>query len=147
VCFDPSGANIDVWEAKGMPGTDVDPAAHGAPSWFESMTTDVERASAFYGGLFGWKAQPSPKLGPSYTTFLLDSTYVAGIGARAERSDKAAPAWVTYFTVTDAAAAARKAAELGATITEPVRDVPGVGRACGITSPQGVPFQVIEYAR
>lgn len=147
VCFDPNGANIDVWEAKQMPGTVVDPAAHGAPSWFESTTTDVGRATAFYSALFGWTAKPSPKLGPGYTTFLQDSTYVAGIGAAAADAKPPAPGWVTYFTVTDADDAARKAVELGATLSAPVKDVPGVGRACGITSPQGVPFCLISYAR
>lgn len=57
------------------------------------------------------------------------------------------PHWGTYFAVDDADQAARGAVELGATLHVPARDIPDVGRFCGITSPQGVPFYVITYAR
>ena len=42
---------------------------------------------------------------------------------------------------------ARKAVELGAKLSMRLHDAPGVGRFCGIASPQGVPFCVIEYTR
>jgi len=54
VCFDPNGAEFDVWEPKKGHGTDVDSSLPGAPSWFETMTTDVDRATKFYSALFGW---------------------------------------------------------------------------------------------
>jgi predicted enzyme related to lactoylglutathione lyase len=57
------------------------------------------------------------------------------------------PHWGTYFTVTDVNAAARLAVELDAKLCVPLTDVPGVGRFCGITSPQGVTLYVITYAR
>ena len=47
----------------------------------------------------------------------------------------------------DADAAAEEAVRLGATLCVPVQDIPGVGRFCGITSPQGVMFYVIRYSR
>ena len=40
---------------------------------------------------------------------------------------------------------AREAVKLGAKLCVPVRDMPGVGRFCGITSPQGVTFYTIKY--
>src|SRR5258707_14477254 len=52
VCVDPSGAEFDVWEPKQGPGPEVDRGLHGAPSWFELSTNDVERAAAFYAGVF-----------------------------------------------------------------------------------------------
>lgn len=143
VCFDPDGANIDVWQSTGMPGTDVDPATPGAPSWFESRTADAGRAAAFYSAWLGWAARP----GPGHTTFLLGPTRVAGLATAPPRAQEPAPHWATYFTVTDVDETARRAVELGATIGAPAREVPAGGRACGITSPQGVPFFVIEYAR
>ena len=33
VCFDPNGAEFDVWEPRAAQGTDVDTSEHGAPSW------------------------------------------------------------------------------------------------------------------
>ena len=46
VCFDPNGAEFDVWEPRRIHGTDVDTTQHGAPSWFETLTTDVDRAAS-----------------------------------------------------------------------------------------------------
>jgi len=48
VCHDPNGAQFDLWQPKRMQGTDVDAELPGAPSWFETMTTDVDRATEFY---------------------------------------------------------------------------------------------------
>jgi hypothetical protein len=45
VCHDPTGAAFDVWQAKQAQPTDVDSALHGAPSWFETIATDVPRAT------------------------------------------------------------------------------------------------------
>ena len=42
VPLDPNGAEFDVWEPRKHLGTDVDSRLHGAPSWFETMTTDVD---------------------------------------------------------------------------------------------------------
>jgi hypothetical protein len=42
---------------------------------------------------------------------------------------------------------AKQAADLGATLYVQPQDVPGVGRFCGIQSPQGVMFYAIKYAR
>ncbi|MDR3623187.1 MAG: VOC family protein [Paludisphaera borealis] len=148
VCTDPNGAEFDVWEPKKSQGTDVDPRRHGAPSWFENMTTDVDRASTFYSALFGWTPEVTKMPhGPDYTTFKLDGAEVAGMRAITPQMEDSRPRWATYFAVDDADATAREAVELGATIVFALREVPGVGRFCGIASPQGVPFFVIEYAR
>ncbi|MFN8178878.1 MAG: VOC family protein [bacterium] len=147
VCHDPNGAQFDLWEPKKMLGTDVDASLHGAPSWFETMTTDVGRAAKFYSSLFGWEAETMPMPGGSYTTFKLGDAYVAGMMAITPEMGGMPPCWGTYFTVKDADETAREAAKLGAALCVPPQDVPGVGRFCGITSPQGVTFFAIRYAR
>jgi len=149
VCIDPNGAHFDVWEPKKGLGTDADSNHHGAPSWFETLTTDVDRAKTFYSGLFGWTPEVNSMPGFEYTTFKLGTDYVAGMMQITPQmgNGKLRPHWGTYFTVTDADATAREAAKLGAQLCVPVRDIPAVGRFCGITSPQGVTFYVITYAR
>jgi len=47
--------------------------------------------------------------------------------------------------VKDVGASAREAVELGANLCVPVRDIQGVGRFCGVTSPQGVTFYLVQY--
>lgn len=147
VCFDPNGANFDLWEPGTGQGTDVDPTQQGAPSWFETLTTDVEQAAVFYSDLFGWTAETMPMPGSAYTTFSLDGTPVAGMMAITPAMAALQPRWKVYFTVTDADATAREAVARGAKICVPLRDIPGIGRFGGVTSPQGVSFYIMAYAR
>ena len=146
VCTDPNGAEFDVWEPKKLLGTDVDSTLHGAPSWFETMTTDVNRAAAFYSGLFGWTKDVTPTPGSNYTTFTHGTTPVAGMMTITPQMGKLRPHWGTYFTVKNADETAREAVDLGARLCVAPRDIPGIGRFCGITSPQGVTFYVIKYS-
>lgn len=146
VCYDLDGANVDVWEPKASQGMDVDPNTHGAPSWFEIMSRDPERAAAFYTGLFGWTAEAMAMPDGAYTTFKLGNDYVAGLMQMPAELGDTPPAWGTYFTVRDADATAQEAVTLGAMLVVPPQDVPGVGRFCGIVSPQGVMFYAITYA-
>jgi uncharacterized protein len=144
-CEDPNGAHFDLWEPMTMPGTDADSTLHGAPSWFESMTTDVGRATKFYAALFGWTPEIMPMPGFDYTTFKLGDEWVGGMMQITPQMGNVPPHWAVYFTVNDADVTAREATELGATLCVPVQDIPNVGRFCGITSPQGVTFYVIKY--
>jgi len=149
VCHDPNGANFDVWQPKKLHGTDVDSLLPGAPSWFETLTTDTGRAKAFYESLFGWTSETTDAQGFGYTTFKLGADPVAGMMQVTPEMAAARmqPHWGVYFTVTDVDTAAREAGKLGATICVPPRDIPGVGRFAGIISPQGVMFYVIRYSQ
>ena len=146
VCFDPVGAEFDLWQAKKGRGMDVDKSVQGAPSWFETLTADVEKAETFYSGLFGWRAERQAISGVKYTSFRRGDEYVAGALQIKPEMGAQSPRWVTYFTVKDIEETARAAERLGATPRPPVREAPGIGRFCGITSPQGVPFAVIQYS-
>jgi predicted enzyme related to lactoylglutathione lyase len=147
VCFDPNGANFDVWESKKAHGIDVDSFQHGAPSWFETLTTDVDLAARFYSELFGWtpEAMPTPTL--QYTLFKLGDVPVAGMLQITPAMGKMPPHWAIYFTVKDVDESVREAVNLGAKICMTMKEVPGVGRFCGLTSPQGVTFYVITHTR
>lgn len=146
VCFDPNGAQFDVWQAKKGPGMDADSSQHGAPSWFETLTTNVDRVAGFYTELFGWTAEIVPKPGFEYTVFSLGGAPVAGTMQILPHMGKMSPHWATYFTVKDADRTAQEATKLGGTICVPPQDIPEIGRFAGITSPQGVTFYVIKYA-
>ena len=102
VCTDPNGAEFDVWEPKKFLGTDVDSSLHGAPSWFETLTTDVDRATTFYSELFGWTPEVMPMPGFEYTTFKLGTDPVAGLMQITPEMGPLRPHWGTYFTVNDA---------------------------------------------
>lgn len=145
VCHDPLGAEFDAWEPRAMPGTDVDPGLHGAPSWFETLTSDPARGSAFYADLLGWTPEVMPMPGYDYTVFKRGGEPVAGLMAITPEMGAMPPHWGVYFTVDDADEAARRATALGGKLCVEVRDIPGIGRFCGITSPQGVTFYAVRY--
>jgi predicted enzyme related to lactoylglutathione lyase len=147
VCHDPNGAEFDVWESKKSLGTDADSSEHGVPSWFENLTTDVGGATKFYSELFGWTSEVMPMSGATYTTFKHGPAYVAGMTQITPRMGTLRPHWATYFTVKDVDETAREAVKLGAQLLVPVREVPGIGRFCGLRSPQGVAFHAISYTR
>jgi predicted enzyme related to lactoylglutathione lyase len=148
VCFDPQGAEFDVWQSKKMHGTDVDSELSGAACWFELMTSDVDGAREFYAQLFGWTAQVLTPHGVDwkYTLFQLAGDPVAGAMAITPRMGKVAPHWRTYFSVRDIESAARRAGELGATLEMSIKDLDG-GRICALRSPQGVEFCLSERVR
>ena len=145
VCSDPNGAEFDVWQPKQMQGTDVDPAVHGAPSWFETLTTDADRAITFYESLFGWRSSAVPAGESTYYDFLLGDVQVAGLMEITPEMEIPSSRWGVYFTVDDVDATERQAVELGASLDIPTTDIPGVGRYCTLTSPQRVSFSVITY--
>ncbi len=146
MCSDPNGAGFAIWQPKKEQGADADSHAHGAPSWFETITSDSARAAAFYSALFGWTAEAQPMPGMTYTRFKLGSVPIAGAMPILPHMGNPPPHWGTYFAVDDAAVTARLGVELGATLCVPVTDIPGVGRFAMLQSPQGVPFHVIQYA-
>jgi predicted enzyme related to lactoylglutathione lyase len=146
VCTDPTGAVFDLWEPRKNPGTDVDNRVPGAPSWFESRTTDVDTASKFYAGVFGWQPEDASPPGMSYTTFKSGGKYVGGM-FQCPPEMNAPPHWATFFNSDDVDADARKAVALGGTLCHGPEDIPGIGRFCVLTSPQGVIFHLIKYVR
>jgi predicted enzyme related to lactoylglutathione lyase len=147
VCFDPNGAQFDVWESRASSGTDVDPTLHGAPSWIETITSDLPRATAFYSKLFGWTSVVRKSAGIDYTVFSLDSQQVAGMMQITPEMGKMPSHWGVYYTVKNADETMKSAIKLGASICMTMKEAEGVGRFCGITSPQGVMFYAIEYKR
>ncbi len=146
-CFDPNGAAFDIWEPKKSQGTDADSTFHGAPSWFETMTTDVGKAAPFYEALFGWKAEGAPMGTFTYTVFKMGGNMVAGMMPILPEMGPMRPHWAVYVTVNDVDATAKRAAELGGAVIMEPYDIQGVGRFCGIASPLGVTFWAITYAR
>ena len=146
VCHDPNGAQFDIWQSKKMTGTAVDTAHPGAPTWFETLTTDTGRAGRFYSDLFGWTREVKDFEGFIYTSFLLDGNPIGGMMQITANMGAMRPHWGVYFTVSDADQAARTATQLGGRICVSPKNIPGVGRFCGLVSPQGVGFSVVAYA-
>lgn len=121
---------------------------HGAFSWCELMTTDVEKAKAFYVKLFGWDAEDMSMPGMPYTVVKAGGKGIGGIMAMPPDCPKGMlPMWGAYVTVKDVDSTARTAEQLGAKLLAPPRDIPEVGRFCVIQDPQGAVISVITYLK
>jgi len=115
-------------------------------SWNELMTSDVEKAKAFYGALFDWTMVDMPMNDEHYTMAQKGEEKVAGMMAMPEEYKGVPPHWGAYVTVEDVDASAKKVTELGGTVVVPPTDIPGVGRFCLFQDPQGATLSVISYS-
>ncbi|MFS0697023.1 VOC family protein [Streptomyces nitrosporeus] len=119
----------------------LDPAFEtGAPDWADLGTPDIDAATAFYQGLFGWElVRGGPETG-GYSMYQLRGRTVAGVMTVPEEQGK--PAWTVYFQTPDADATARTVEQAGGTAAFPPMDVLDYGRTGGFTDNTGAYFGV-----
>ncbi len=119
---------------------------HGAFSWCDLMTPDVDAAKAFYTKLFGWDTEEMNTGGMDYTVVKAGGKGIGGISAQPKDAPKGKPPmWGIYVTVDDVDATAQTAKQLGAKLLVPPQDIPKVGRFCVIQDPQGAVISAITY--
>jgi predicted enzyme related to lactoylglutathione lyase len=104
-------------------------------------TPDPAGAKEFYGSLFGWETEdvPGPD-GTTYTLARLGGDVVAGLFEQREPGEP--PRWVSYVSVEDADAAARKASELGGEVIQEPSDILDAGRTAVVRDPAGAALAV-----
>jgi len=144
VLQDPTGAVFALWEAKQAIGAQV-VNEHGALTWNEVLTNDVDKAGKFYTELFNWASDTQDMGAFSYTVFMNGDRPAAGMMAINQETMGDIPSnWLLYFAVDDADKAAENAKAAGGNILEPPRDIPEVGRFTIIQDPQGAVFAMIK---
>jgi predicted enzyme related to lactoylglutathione lyase len=109
----------------------------GTPSWVDLGSPDVERAAAFYGGLFSWTFEPAGPVEETggYGMFKLRGKDVAGIGPQMDQSQP--PYWSTYVSVSDVEATLARVEVDGGTVVMQAMDVMEAGRMAIFTDPNG----------
>jgi uncharacterized protein len=101
----------------------------------ELNTTDVPKAKAFYGNLFGWKLEDLQM--PNGTYMMIHVGEGTGGGIMQQPVPGASSTWLAYVLVDDIAAATEKARSLGATVMKEVTEVMGAGWLSIIVDPTG----------
>lgn len=132
---DPVGAVFGLFEV--IDQGDPPPAPQvGSFCWSQLNTRDLDRAVAFYTGLFGWTAAP-----------MMPGTVVFNEGdvgrASAMQSPPDAPPvsyWLQYVAVDDTDATFQRALQLGARAYVPPTTVEGMGRFAVLADPSGGTF-------
>lgn len=115
--------------------------------WYELMTDDARRATAFYGKVMGWTFDGDPtKSGPDGYRHIRRSDGGSAGGVLPLAADMKAggarPAWVPYLYVADLDAALSAITRDGGRVLMPATKIE-VGRFALVTDPQGVPFYVM----
>jgi predicted enzyme related to lactoylglutathione lyase len=113
----------------------------GVPAWVDSSQPDVDAATAFYGGLFGWQFDERGGAGPDdrYAVATLDGKTVAAI-ASPSVSGRSTPEWTTYVAVDDAQAAIGRVRDAGGKVLAEPTDHLGLARTALCADPAGATF-------
>ncbi len=144
ILVDPCGAAVAAWEKGTHRGFLVVNEAN-APVWYEVHTRDFASTTAFYEKVFGWELTVLDDSDEFRMSTVDDGADpVAGIyDASSTMKQVDRSAWVVYFGVKDADAAAVRIVELGGTVLEPPVDTP-FGRWGSAADPTGAPFRFIS---
>jgi predicted enzyme related to lactoylglutathione lyase len=122
--------------------TQQKPMAVGEFCWNELLTSDEAAATRFYSAVFGWQTAEFPGAGVKYTIW---KNQGKGVGGLMERPSEAIPPhWLSYVTVSDVDAAAKRTGDAGGKVMMPAFDVPTVGRIAVIQDPQGASLGIIQ---
>jgi predicted enzyme related to lactoylglutathione lyase len=123
---------------------------HGAPIWYELLTSDAAGSKAFYDDVIGWSIAPqSSAPGVDYRMIAAsDGGFVGGMMPLTPDMVRngAKPTWLFYIGVDDVDATARLVTEKGGAIHLPPFDIPEAGRAAMVADPQGNPFYIMRGA-
>ncbi len=155
---DPAGAPFGIWQARNREGAQI---VNEPRAWSMSLlhTTEPDRATAFYGAVFGWRPEPFGPPGAQITLWRLLG-YLGGepqqpvprdvVGAMiavggdgSSSATKPQPHWSVDFWIDNADAAAENAVRLGGKVVLPAQDVPGF-RTAVLADPQGATFSVSQ---
>ncbi|MFF0433809.1 VOC family protein [Streptomyces sp. NPDC004327] len=121
----------------------------GSPCWLDLGAPDVPAAAAFYSRVLGWEYEPmgggedmDQEMDEDMEggMFRKDGKVVAGLGRLTEEG--ARPAWMIYYSVTDADATTRAVERAGGTVRVAPRDLGEWGRMAQYSDPLGGQFAV-----
>ena len=101
----------------------------------ELNSTDVDKAKAFYTGLFDWKLEDLKMGDLAYTMIGVGNG--TGGGMMKQPIPGAPSFWLAYVQVDDIEASTKKAASLGAKIMKDVTEVPNAGWLSILVDPTG----------
>jgi len=117
----------------------------GKVIWADLVTPDVAGAKRFYGELFGWTFNDIHTGSGGYSVALLDGRPAGGLFQRAmPAGERRQPAWLTFISVRDVAAAERHILAQGGKVLSPPRSYPDRGRQAVFADPQGAVFAVMQ---
>jgi predicted enzyme related to lactoylglutathione lyase len=146
VFADPQGAALALFKPDSAP-PDMPAPAPGTPGrigWHELMTTDWQKAIAFYSALFGWTKADAIDM-PEIGTYQMFTTGDANVVGGMFNKPPMVPAtfWLYYFNVDNIDAAVERVKGGGGQIMMGPMEVPGGDWIIQGTDPQGAMFALV----
>jgi predicted enzyme related to lactoylglutathione lyase len=123
VIADPTGAVFCVWQPGDQIGAEL-VNGHGLLSLTQLNTSDIDKASAFYTGLFGWRIEQTGDTEIPYWGIYVGDNLNAGM-MQLPPGQEAPPHWLVYFGHNDLDGAAEQISAGGGTVLVPKTPVPG----------------------
>lgn len=145
---DPTGAVVVLlhWRmAGGTPESDM--MSLGRVGWHELVTSDWERAFAFYQAMFGWQKGDAMDMGEmgTYQIFKLGEQMIGGMMNCPQQMPMSA--WLFYVNVPAIDAAIGRATAGGGKLLNGPMEVPGGMWIAQCMDPQGAAFAMVAPSR
>lgn len=147
ICQDTEGAAFALWQPGELKGAGLVNEV-GSWTWNNLMSRDVERATEFYGEVFGWEARAVEGAPPGIHNWVVTGKqWPEGLGGLmamgGEMPLDAPPHWQVYFAVEAADTAVQRTESAGGRLLFGPIDIP-LGRMAVLTDPQAAAFAIIE---
>lgn len=117
---------------------------HGDFLWYELITSDLDKAEAFYAPLLNWRFRPSGQENMDYRLFAASEGDVGGIMPTPPGAGSGG--WFGYVAVDDIDVMAASITDSGGKIHVGPEDIPGVGRFAFYADPTGAMGYVMTPA-
>ncbi|MCB1512262.1 MAG: VOC family protein [Hyphomicrobiaceae bacterium] len=126
----------------------MEESGNGYFHWNELLTTDVEKAKAFFEATLGWTYDEMDMPGgKSYFLALVNDEPVAGLMSMpAEIPAGTPPHWLSYVEVDDLDGSVQKVERNGGRVLRPPFEIQDVGRIAVIADPSGAVLGLITPA-
>jgi uncharacterized protein len=119
--------------------TNIEKHQPGTPSWFDLMTPDIEKARAFYAGVFGWDYNVGSPESGNYSMAKVGGKNAAGMGSMPPGAPYPT-AWTVYFNVENVDTTAEAIKANGGNVMMGPMDVFEEGRLLVAADPTGAVF-------
>lgn len=119
--------------------TRTTPPSPGTPCWVDLFSSDVERAKAFYGELFGWTCEEQGIEFGNYVLFRSDGQQVAGM-MRNSPEYGWPDVWSVYFATDDVRGSVDRAIDAGGELMSEPMEVMDMGSMAMVKDPAGAVF-------
>jgi predicted enzyme related to lactoylglutathione lyase len=139
---DPTGGVFSIWKGADGDPAETDTTPPGGWIWNELATKDEKTALAFYEKAFGFSHDGMSM--PDGTYYVLKQGDKGRAGLFKAMHAAMPTMWTPYVCVADCDASTAKATGLGATVTVPPTDIPGVGRLAMFGDPQGASIAILK---